>query len=172
MHFSSLIPKMAMFTLAISCLTTSSLPWFMDLTLQVPMQCCSLQHWILLSPPDTPTAECCFHFGSASSSLLELFFHSSVAYWASTNLGNSSFSVISFFLSILFMGFSRQECWSGFHSLLQWATLCQNSPPLPVHFRWPYKAHSFIKWEKAVVHVISLVSFLWLWFSFCLPSDE
>ena len=25
--------------------------------------------------------------------------------------------------------------------------------------------------DKAVVHVISLVSFLWLWFSFCLPSD-
>ena len=31
--------------------------------------------------------------------------------------------------------------------------------------------YSFIKLDKAVVHVISLVSFLWLWFSFCLPSD-
>ena len=30
--FSSQIPKMSMFTLAISCLTTSNLPWFMDLT--------------------------------------------------------------------------------------------------------------------------------------------
>ena len=29
-HFSSLIPKMSVFTLAISCLTTSNLPWFMD----------------------------------------------------------------------------------------------------------------------------------------------
>ena len=36
--FSSLIPKMSMFTLAISCLTTSNLPWFVDLTFQVPMQ--------------------------------------------------------------------------------------------------------------------------------------
>ena len=36
-HFSSLIPKMLMFTLAISCLATSSLPWFMDLTFQIPM---------------------------------------------------------------------------------------------------------------------------------------
>ena len=44
-HFSSLIPKMSMFTLAISYLTTSNLPWFMDLTFQVPMQHCSLQHW-------------------------------------------------------------------------------------------------------------------------------
>ena len=33
-----------MFTLAISCLTTSNLPWFMDLTFQVPMKYCSLQH--------------------------------------------------------------------------------------------------------------------------------
>ena len=30
-----------MFTLAISCLTTSSLPWFMDLTFHVPMHYCS-----------------------------------------------------------------------------------------------------------------------------------
>ena len=37
-----------MFTLAISCLTTSNLPWFMDLTFQVPMQYCSLHHWTLL----------------------------------------------------------------------------------------------------------------------------
>ena len=27
-----------------NCLTTSDLPWFMDLTFQVPMQYCSLQH--------------------------------------------------------------------------------------------------------------------------------
>ena len=36
-HFSSLIPRMSMFTLAISCLTTSTLPWSMDLTFQVSM---------------------------------------------------------------------------------------------------------------------------------------
>ena len=38
---SSLIPRMSTFTLAISCLTTSNLSWFMDLTFQVPMQYCS-----------------------------------------------------------------------------------------------------------------------------------
>ena len=32
---------MLIFTLAISCLTTSNLPWLMDLTFQVPMQYCS-----------------------------------------------------------------------------------------------------------------------------------
>ena len=46
---------MSMFTLAISCLTTSNLPWFMDLTFQVPMQYCSLQHWTLLLSPVTST---------------------------------------------------------------------------------------------------------------------
>ena len=45
-HFSLLIPRLSTFTLAISCLTTSNLPWFMDLTFQVPMQYCSLQHWL------------------------------------------------------------------------------------------------------------------------------
>ena len=45
---------------------------------------------------------------------LELFLHwSPVAYWAPTDLGSSSFSVLSFYLFILFMGFSRQEYWSG-----------------------------------------------------------
>ena len=32
-------------------------------------------------------------------------------------------------------------------------------------------AHSFTELDKAVVHMIRLVSFLWLWFSVCLPSD-
>ena len=32
-------------------------------------------------------------------------------------------------------------------------------------------SHSFIEVDKAVIHLINLVSFLWLWFSFCLPSD-
>ena len=38
---------------------------------------------------------------------------SPVAYWAPTDLGSSSFSVHSFFLFMLFMGFSRQDYLSG-----------------------------------------------------------
>ena len=58
------------------------------------------------------------------------------------------------------------------HSLFQWTTFCQNSP-WPVHLGWPYMvAHSFIELDKAVVCVISLVSFLWLWFSFVCPLME
>ena len=47
------------------------------------------------------------------------------------------------------------------HSILQLTSFCQNSPPRPVHLGWPYKAWlSFIELDKAVVHVIRLVSFL------------
>ena len=103
-----------MFTLAISCLITSHLLWFTDLTFQVSMQYCSLQHQTLLPSPVTSTTGHCFLFGSVSSFFLELFLNSSpVACWAPTNLENSSFCVLSFCLFILFMGFSRQEYWSG-----------------------------------------------------------
>ena len=97
---------MSTFTLAISCLTTSNLPWFMDLTFQVPMQYCSLQHQTLLPSPVTSTTGHCFCFGSILSFFLELVLHwSPVAYWAPTDLGSSSFSILSFCLFILFMGF-------------------------------------------------------------------
>ena len=80
-----------MFTLAICCLTTSNLPWFTDLTFQVPMQYCCLQHQTLFPSPVTSTAGCCFCFGSISSVFLELFLHwSPVAYWAPTDLGKSA----------------------------------------------------------------------------------
>ena len=41
---------------------------------------------------------------------------SPVAYWAPTNLGSSSFSVLSFCLFTLFMGFLREEYWNGLPS--------------------------------------------------------
>ena len=73
---------MLTFTVAISCLTTSNLSWFMDLTFQVPMQYCSSQHQTLLLSPVTSTTGCCFCFGSIPSFFLELFLHwYPVAYW-------------------------------------------------------------------------------------------
>ena len=54
------------------------------------------------------------------------------------------------------------------HSLLQWTTFCQTSPPWPARLGWPHMAwFSFIELDKAVIR---LTSFLWLWFV-CLPSD-
>ena len=166
---------MSTFTLAISCLTTSNLPWFMDLTFQVPMQYSSLQHQTLPPSPVTSTIGCCFCFGSVSSFFLELFLHwSPVAYWPPANLASSSFNVLSFCLFILFLGFSRQEYWSGLpfpspvnHVLSELSTMtCPSCVALHG------MAHSFIELDKAVVHVISVFSFLWLWISFCLLSDE
>ena len=163
-----------MFTLAISCLTTSNLPWFMDLTFQVPMQYCSLQHCTLFPSPVTSTTGCCFHFDSFSSFFLELFLHwSPIAYWAPTDLGSSSFSVLSFCLFILFMGFSGQEYWSGLpfpspvdHVFSELSTMTH-----PSWVALQSMAHSFIELDKVVVQMARLVSFLWLWFSVCLPSN-
>ena len=55
----------------------------MDLTFQVPMQYCSLQHLTLFLSPVTSTAGYCFCYGSIPSFFLELFLHwSPVTYWA------------------------------------------------------------------------------------------
>ena len=132
---------MLIFILAISCLTTSNLPWFMYLTFQVPMQYYSLQHQTLLPSPVPSTAGCCFCFGSIPSFFLELFLHwSPVAFWAPTDPGSSSLSVLSFCLFIQFMGSSGKNTDVVCHSLLQWTTFCQNSPPWPVHLGWPCRS--------------------------------
>ena len=163
---------MSTFTLAISCLTTSNLPWFTDLTFQVLMQYCSLQHRTLLLSPVTSTTGYYFCFGSIPSFFLELFFHwSPVGYWAPIYLGSSSFSVLSFCLFILFMGFSSQEYWSGLpipfpvdHVLSELSAMT-----CPSWVTLHSMVLSFIELDKAVVHVISLVSFLWLWFHSVCP---
>ena len=152
---------MLMFALAFSWLTTSNLPWFMDLTFQFPMQYCSLQHWALLPSPVTSTTGCCLYIGSTFLIFLELFLHwSPVAYWASTDLGSSSFIIPSFCLSWDSQGKNTEVLC---HSLLQWTTFCQNSPPWLVCLGLALHglAHSFIELDKAVVLV-------WLdWLVFC-----
>ena len=163
---------MSTFILAISCLTTSNLPWFMDLTFQVPMQYCSLQHQTLLLSPVPSTAGCCFCFGSIPSFFLEVFLHwSPVTYWALTNLGSSSFNILLFSLFILFIGFSRQEYWSclPFRSPVDHILSVLSTMTLPSWVAPQGMAHSFIELDKAVVRVIRLASFLWLWFQCVCP---
>ena len=126
---------MWMLTLAISCLTTSNLPWFTDLTFQVPIWYCSLQHRTLLLLPVIPTTGCCFPFRSASSLFLELI----SPLFSSSILGTYRpeefiFHVISFCLFILFMSSLSTEVVC--HSLLQRTTFCQNSPPWPMLITW------------------------------------
>ena len=163
-----------MFTLVTSCLTTSNLPCFMHLAFQFHMQYCCLQHWTFLPSPFSFTTGCCFCFGSVSSFFLGLFLHwSPVAYWAPTALGNSSFSVLPFLPFHTVHGVLKAR-------ILKWFAIPSSSGPHfvrtlhhdPSVLGGPTRmAHSFIELDKAVVHVIRLVSFLWLCFSVCLPSD-
>ena len=170
-HFSSLIPKMSIFTLTVSCMT-----------------------WLIHGPTIQGSYAILF-FTASDFTFTIRHIHNRVLFlpwlslfipsgaisplFSSSILGNYRPGEFIFqrhiFLSfILFMGFSRQECLSGLpfpspvdHILSELSIV--------THLSWMAlhgMAHSFIELDKAVVHVISLVSFLWLWFSFCLPSDR
>ena len=160
-HFSSLIHKMSTFTLAISCLTTSNLPWFIDLIFQIPMQDCSLKHQILLPSPVTSTDGCCFS-PLISSSILgtyrpgEFIFHCPIFLPFHTVHGVLKARLLKWF-GIPFS--------SGPHFI----RILRHEPS---NLKALYSmAQSFMEFYNAVVHVIRWVSFLWLWCSFCLPSD-
>ena len=165
---------MLMFTLAISCLTTSNVPCFMNLTFQVPMQCCSLQHWTLLPSPVTSTTECCFCFGSISLFFLELFLHwSAVAYWAPTDLASSSFNVLSFLPFHMVHGVLKAR-------IMRWFAIPFSSGPRFVRtlhndqsiLGGPTHHGSGFHWvRQAVIHVIRVIRFLCLWFSVRLLCD-
>ena len=129
------------------------------------MQYCSLQHWTFLLSSVTSTTGCCFYFDYIPSFFLELFLHwSPVAYWAPTNLGISSFSIISFFFSHCSWNSQGKNSEVVCPFRLQWTTFCQTFPPWPARLGWPPMAWlSFIELDKAVVRVIRLTSFLWLW---------
>ena len=120
---------------------TSNLPWFMNVTFQVPIQYCSSQRPSLLPSPITSTAGRSFLFGSVSSFFLELFLHSSpVACWAPTDLGRSSFNVCLFAFLYCSWGSQGKNTEVVCHSLLQWTMFFLNSPLWPIHPGWSYMA--------------------------------
>ena len=61
---------------------------------------------------------------------------------------------------------TEEVCHSLLHILSELSTMTR-----PSWVALHGMAHSCIGLDKAVVHAIRLVSFLWLWFSVCLPSD-
>ena len=144
-YFSSLIPKMSMSTLAISSLTMSDIPWFMDLTFQVPMEDCSLQCQTWFSPPDTNRL---FHFGPAISLLLELVVialcSSPVIYWIPSNLGVLIFQYHFFFFSYYSWGSPGNNTEWGSHFLVQWPSFCQNASLWPIYVRDPAQHGSWL----------------------------
>ena len=152
-----------MFSLAISCLTTSNLSWVMYLKFQVPMQYCSLQHQTLLPLAVTSTTGHCFCFGSVSSFFLELFLHwSPVAYWAQLTWGVHL--SVSYLFAFSYCSWCSQSKTTEMvcHPLLQWTTFCQTFPSWPV-LGWPQRAWlSFTELDKTVVHVIRLATCQWL----------
>ena len=159
---------MSVFTLAISCLTTSSLPWFMNLIFQVPMQCCSLQPRTLLSSPDPSTMEHHFHFSPDASLFLELLviaLHSSPVNYLNTfwpEVGGWGGSLI--FVSYLFVfpycpwGSLGKDTGLDCHFLLQWTAFCQNSSLWPVHLGW-----SCMDWLIASLSYASPFTITRLW---------
>ena len=140
----------------------------MDLTFQVPMQYCSLQHWTLLLYPVTSTTGYCFCFSSIPSFFLELFLH-----WppvASLGTYQPGEFLIQHPIILPFHtvhGFLKAR-------ILKWFAILLSSGPhsvRPLHrLGWPHMAWlSFIELDNAVVHMIRWASFLWLWFQCVCP---
>ena len=127
------------------------------------MKYCSLQHPILLLSPVTSTSGHCFCFDfipSFFSRVISPLISSSIL--GLNDLGSSSFGILSYCLFLLFMGFSRQEYWSGLpfpapvdHILSHLSTMTRLSWVAPLAWL------GFIELHKAVVLV-------WLdWLVFC-----
>ena len=116
----------------------------MGLIFQVPVQYCSLQHWILLSPPDISTTEHHFCFGPVILFLLELlviaFCSFPVAYCMLSNLGSSPTIVHIFLTFHIVHGVLQEEFGVGCYFLLQWITFFENSSLWPIHLGWPCMA--------------------------------
>ena len=160
------------YSLLPSPVTTSNLPWFMDLTFQVPLQYCSYIIGLYFHHQTYPQLGIVFGLSLSLYSFWS-YYSTQIAYWVPIDLRSSSFSVLSFCLFILFMGFSRQEYWSGLpfpspvdHILWEFSTMT-----CPSWVALHSMGHSFTELDKIVIHVISFISLLWLLFSFCLPSD-
>ena len=88
-------------------------------------------------------------------------------------LGGLIYHVISFYLFILFMGFLRQEYWSGLPlpSQVDHVLSELSNTTCPSWMALPSMTHSSIELYKTGIHVIILVSFLWWCFLFWRPLD-
>ena len=129
-HFSSLIPKMSMFTLAISCLTTSSL--FNSWTKQSRFLCNIVLYSIGLYFYHQAHSQLSIISALPSLFILPgsifLVFSSSIPGHLSTWRVHLSVSY-NFAFSYCSWGSQGKNTEVACHSLLQWPTFCQTSPP-------------------------------------------
>ena len=147
----------------------------MDLTFQVPMQYCSLQHWTYSITRHIHNWAlfllwlCLFILSGGISSL----FSSSIS--GTYRPGEFIFQCPMFwafsYCSWGSQGKNTEVVFHGLpfpspvdHVLSELSTMTHPS----IHLGWPKRAwaQSFTELDKAVVHVIILVSFLGLWFLF------
>ena len=132
------------------------------------MQYCSLQHQTLLLSPVTSTAGYCFCLVPPFilSGVISPLISRHLLTW-----GVPLSVSYHFAFSYCSWGPQGKNTEVVCHSLLQWTAFCQTSAPWPAHLELPHTAWlSFIELDIAVVRVIRLTSFLWVWFV-CLPSD-
>ena len=147
---------MSVFTLAISGLITSNLPWCMDIlgsyaillftTSDFASITRHIHSWVLVL-----LWLCLFILSGVISPLF------SCSILGTYKPGSSSFNVISFCLFILLMGFSREEYWSGLpfpspmdHILTKLSTMAR-----PSWVALHGMAHSFTELDKAVISLVS-----------------
>ena len=149
---------MSMFILTTPCLITSNLPCFMELTFQVPMHYCSLQHETLLSPPDIHHWELFLLWLSLfiPSGAISLLFSSSIL--GTYRAGEFIFQCHIFLPFHTVHGVLKAR-------MLKWFAIPFSSGPRftrtrhhdPSILGGPIcMAHSFIELDKVVTHVISL----------------
>ena len=133
----------------------------MGLTFKVSMQFCSLQHLTLLPSPVTSTTCIVFVWLSLFivSGAISRLFSSSILVTCQPGEFHLSMSYLFTFLYCSW-GSQGKNTEVFCHSLLQWITFCQYSSAWRLHGM----AHSFTELDKAVIHVIFWVSFLWLWY--------
>ena len=139
---------MSIFTLAILLIITN-LPWFMNLTFQIPMQYCSLKHQTLLLSSDTSKTEHHFCFGPDTSLFLELlitFYFSWVAFWTPSAWGVNLLVSFFFFLIHTVHGVLVAK-------ILKWFAIPSSSAP---HFVWTLHYDPFIlsdpTWHGSWLH--------------------
>ena len=126
------------------------------------MQYCSLQHRTLLLSPVASTTGYCFCFGSISHYFWSYFSTDLQQHiWHLLTWGVSLSVSYHFAFSYCSWGSQGKNIEVVCHSLLQWTTYCQTSPPWPNRLGWPHTAWlSFTELDKVVV--------LWSdWLVFC-----
>ena len=161
---------MSIFTLTISCLTTSNLPWFMDLTFHIPMLFTAsdftsitshIHNWVLFM--------LWLHLFYFFLDLFPPLFSSSIL--GTYRPGDFIFQCHIFFPFHTVHGVPKHEYWSGLLFPSPIDHILSELPTMTcLGFALYGMLYIFIDLDKAVIHVIILVSFLWMWFLFSLPS--